>query len=268
MISKNSVKTDSPNKSLQACYHILNGDALKAQLQKTLSGEVIIMREALIEGPLACSDLNDFWKIRSRFMAETYGISQDEYQAKSIDEISKMAQIDTASEINLWFENDLFCQANMWFVIGEMLKPIRNRSTIYWVRPLTESWTGFGGMNEQELAQAFALKTRLSIDDINLLDKLWQYYSSENMIELSRLAQALPISLMSIKPSIEAQCQRINSEGVCRPKQSILDIAKAEKTTDFRRIFRVFCKTEGVYGFGDMQVKRLYDELIEEELIK
>lgn len=249
-------------------YHILNGDALKEQLPKTLVGEIIVMREALIEGPLACSYLNEFWKHRSDFMAETYGISHDEYQAKSIDEISKIAQIDTASEINLWFENDLFCQANMWFVIGEMLKPIRNRSTIYWVRPLTESWTGFGGMNEQELAQAYTLRTKLTKHDINLLDKLWQCYSSENMIELSRLAQALPISLMSIKPSIEAQCQRSNPNGLSRPQQSILDIAKAEKNTDFGRIFRVFCETEGVYGFGDMQVRRLYEELVGEGLIK
>jgi hypothetical protein len=249
-------------------YHILNGDALKEQLPKTLVGEVIVMREALIEGPLACSNLDDFWKNRSRFMAETYGISQDEYQAKSIDEISKIAQIDPKSEVNLWFENDLFCQANMWFVIGEMLKSIGDRCTIHWVRPLTESWTGFGGMNEHELAQAYTLRTQLTVGDLNILHKLWEYYCSENIIELSRLAQALPKSLQSVKPSIEAQCQRFNSDGLSRPKQSILDIAKAEKTTDFGRIFKVFCETEGVYGFGDMQVKRLYDELIEEGLIK
>ena len=123
-------------------------------------------------------------------------------------------------------------------------------------------------MNEQELASAYTARTKLTKDDFNMFDELWQCYSSENLIELSRLAQALPVSLISIKPSIEAQCQRNNPNGLSRPQQSILDIGKAEKTTDFGRIFRVFCETQGVYGFGDMQVKRLYEELIEEGLIK
>ena len=36
-------------------YHILNGDALKEQLP-TLSGEVIVFRECLVEGPVKAAD--------------------------------------------------------------------------------------------------------------------------------------------------------------------------------------------------------------------
>ncbi len=33
------------------------------------------------------------------------------------------------------------------------------------------------------------------------------------------------------------------------------------QTQNFGLIFREFCKREGIYGFGDLQVKRLLEEI-------
>lgn len=44
--------------------------------------------------------------------------------------------------------------------------------------------------------------------------------------------------------------------------QALQQIIDELGTEEFTLVFREFCKREGIYGFGDLQVKRLYDELL------
>jgi len=39
---------------------------------------------------------------------------------------------------------------------------------------------------------------------------------------------------------------------------------KELETQDFGPVFREFTKRESIYGYGDLQVKRLFDELLQE----
>ena len=48
-----------------------------------------------------------------------------------------------------------------------------------------------------------------------------------------------------------------------RPKERLKQIIKALNTTAFAHVFREFCRTEAIYGFGDVAVKRLFDEVVE-----
>ena len=55
-------------------YHILNGDALVDRFVTTgIEGEVVIARECLIEGDLSGKDLEEFFKVRAAYLAQTYG---------------------------------------------------------------------------------------------------------------------------------------------------------------------------------------------------
>ena len=47
-----------------------------------------------------------------------------------------------------------------------------------------------------------------------------------------------------------------------RPIQSLITIMKELDTEEFGPVFREFNKRESIYGFGDLQVKRLFDEII------
>jgi hypothetical protein len=51
-----------------------------------------------------------------------------------------------------------------------------------------------------------------------------------------------------------------------RPMNSLIGIIKDLHTTEFRPVFKEFCTREGIYGFGDLQVKRLFDEIITNRL--
>ena len=37
---------------------------------------------------------------------------------------------------------------------------------------------------------------------------------------------------------------------------------KASQSTDFGTVFRIFNQQESIYGFGDLQVKRIFDTII------
>ncbi|MFZ1675666.1 MAG: hypothetical protein WAT91_00255, partial [Saprospiraceae bacterium] len=60
-------------------YHILNGDALADKFpQKEISGQIILIREAFIEGPLSGEFSKEYWKKRAAFVAATYDADEGE----------------------------------------------------------------------------------------------------------------------------------------------------------------------------------------------
>ena len=58
-------------------YNILNGDSLAFSFPEAkIDGEIVVVREALIDGDLSGDNLQDFWHSRARFI----GIRETEYQ--------------------------------------------------------------------------------------------------------------------------------------------------------------------------------------------
>ncbi|WP_055149423.1 hypothetical protein [Jiulongibacter sediminis] len=96
-------------------YHILNGDALTPTFRETgLKGEVIIAREALMDGDLS----GETWQAFLENRARVHGVSPEEYQKNSGAEFDKIRNAPEDSVFHLWFEYDLFCQVNFWFFLS------------------------------------------------------------------------------------------------------------------------------------------------------
>ena len=47
-----------------------------------------------------------------------------------------------------------------------------------------------------------------------------------------------------------------------RPYTALLEITKKLKPSSFGKVFVEFSQKEVVYGFGDIQVKRIFDEIV------
>ena len=78
-----------------------------------------------------------------------------------------------------------------------------------------------------------------------------------------RLAEKLKPKYPFMLPAINAHIERIPEDGYLgRPKESLKEIMKELQTDKFGPVFQEFCKRESIYGFGDLQVKRLYDEVL------
>ena len=243
--------------------HILNGDALKEQFPNTISGEPIICRECLVQGSVAGDLLTDLYKNRSKFLDEAYGdCSLQEYQDKVASEFQKVIDLSQETVVNLWFEDDLFCQVNLWF-ISYLLDNHTSVQKIFLVRPTAGLQFGFGGMNSEELEKAYRSRILLTSDHIKSLSLLWKYYQTGQYQSILELSSSLNNILPLIQEAAQANLERFpTGDSLGRPEKAIIAIMDRLSTKEFVPIFREFNKQESIYGFGDLQVKTIYDEVI------
>ncbi len=245
-------------------YHILNGDALKEQLPKNIEGEIIVARECLVDGAVDGKTLDDLFETRAQFMATNYeDCTVEGYREKTVVEFQKMLQIEENAEINLWFEDDLFCQVNFWFVL-HLLAETKKTYSLFLIRPLSQSQYGFGGLDKQELISVY--KNKILLTNLEKLNLLWGFYQNNGSEELLKISENLEYKYPFLLPAVQAYIDSKPKNGdKGRPVESLTKIMKELKMNQFGPIFIEFCKRESIYGFGDLQVKRLFNELQNEK---
>lgn len=240
-------------------YHILNGDSLKEQFPKEIDGEIIVARECFVDGDVSSATLDELFKKRAKFISDVYGdYSIDDYYTDSVSEFEKLQSIPDKAEINLWFEDDLFCQVNFWFVVNLLMNSAKNHK-VFLIRPEVHTQYGFGGLNELELISAYKQKTQINeLDSIASLWKSYQNNDMEGLVKVKELEKKYPFIYNAVKAHID-RIPNENSPG--RPTQTLIDIMNDLETNSFGAVFKEFNKRESIYGFGDLQVKRLFDEI-------
>lgn len=237
-------------------YHILNGDALKDQFPANeIDGEIIVAREGMVDGPVNAGSLKDLFELRDKFISETYGLN--DYAERAIPELSKITSIENG-EVNLWFEDDLFCQTNLWFVCSLIYqKDVK----VFLIRPNTSLAYGFGGLDSKGLINAFQGRKSLTPIQVNQLALLWFAYRNDDIERLLKLGVQTHADFPFIMRAIEAHFDR-NSEGPNHPERIIEKIIAENSTTDFGIVFREFQKRAPIFGFGDLQFRRIFDRVI------
>ena len=245
-------------------YHILNGDSLACSFPDAqIDGEIIVVREGLIEGDLSGNDLHEFWQSRTKFI----GLPGEEYQNRVVSEFEKMMNAPDHSEFNLWFEYDLFCQVNLWFVISilnnlPISKKVYAVYTSYLDKSKKQFWNGFGAANSHDLINCFKDRILLNDADLQLGQNLWTAYKNGNLEELTRLARTQSAAFPYLEEVVQAHVDRFPKDGEKgRPERVIEDITK-NISTEFREVFKEFWNRESIYGFGDIQVKHLFDKIM------
>ena len=238
---------------------MLPGDSLVEQFDKTaIDGEIIVCRECLIDGDLAADKLWEFWQVREKYLTTAYGGSEKQYHEIK-QEFVKLRHLADGNAVNLWFEYELFCQVNLWFCLWLL----RNtRVEFYVVYPKLKNkedvWKGFSLLNTDQLKESFAQKVRLGHDDIYLGVQLWQAFQQRDFERLKELGK----TESKCFPTLKEVCQAA-AEIDTRPKESIRKII-AEGNENFNSVFGAFNKNEAIYGFGDLQVKKIYDKIVGE----
>ena len=239
--------------------HVLNGDALAQKFP--LEGKVIIAREALIDGPVKAESFDEFWKLRATYHEGEFPQGGSSYSVDVKNEFGKLLQLKSVSSINLWFEHDLFCQVNMWFTTYFLHKNNIN-SPLYRVMPpamMEDVWSGFGKMGAIELLDCYKNRVKLTTDEIALGVDLWNAYSENQVNTLQELSSKFRAGFPLLNQAVHAHIQRLPLHG-SRPHERLKQILQSGYQ-DFNEIFTEFSRTEGVYGFGDLQVKNMLAEL-------
>ena len=232
--------------------HVLPGDALVEDFKKTnIEGEIIVCRECLVEGETRAGNLEEFWRAREKFIAAAYGEDDDQYRQTVVAEFEKLLSAPAGSEINLWFEYELFCQANMWFCLALLQN---KRAKIFRVAPVVRSekdvWKGFGDLAKEDLQKCFAERTEFSEADVQLGVNLWRAFQNKDSIELKKLGATDSECFPKLAEVCAAAIEIEN-----RPQAALRKIAANE--ANFENVFAQFSAAEGVYGFGNAQVERI-----------
>lgn len=239
--------------------HVLPGDALTETFQQTnISGEVIVCRECLVDGDVKADSLEEFWITRARFIENGYGENAEAYFQNVAAEFEKLkTNAQNGAEINLWFEYELFCQANYWFTLFLLRE---SDAKVYRVAPVVrdenEIWKGFGKLSAADLEVCFGNRVALSAADISLGADLWKAFQNADYESLANLSKNESAAF----PHLGKVC-RAAIEKQTRPRKVLEEIIADGKKDFAREIFPAFAAKAGVYGFGDTQVKRILDEI-------
>jgi hypothetical protein len=241
-------------------YHILNGDALKERFPSDLPGEIIVARECLVDGDVNAASLEDFFELRSTNISNLHPeYSPQDYYHHTVSEFEKIRRIPTESTVNLWFEDDLFCQVNLWFICS-LLFNYTIGCHVFLVRPAAHDQYGFGGLSESELKQAY--DERVEIEELEKFAYLWECYQKNDLEALIQTATGLKQVFPFILPAVEAHIARIPTDtNKGRPLEALEEIMEELGTDEFAPVFRAFNKRERIYGFSDLQVHRLLEKI-------
>jgi len=256
--------------------HVLNGDSTRHGFEETgLEGDVLVWREIFSQGPLIENIASgEFWKMREQWLCNTFTEVPDEYEKNVVVPLEKLSE--PYDEINLWFEFDLHCQANMLGVM-ELLAKNTNLSppAIYLICPDSfpgkENFKGMGELNGEELEYLFDnIRERLSEADFAIAAEAWKLYVAGDADRMEKWLNANDFwgSLHCLKPAMEANVKRLrtNAEGLNYIEQTLLDIYNYGYKTK-NQIYYRFWDDEKIYGMGDLEIDSYLNRLVDKGLI-
>lgn len=246
--------------------HITNGDSLAERIQELeISGEVVIWREILCEGPTV-DEVNSalFLSKRKQFFKETFLISEEDYEEAFVVELNKLIAAEDYEEINLWFEFDLFCHINMIAVISILLQK-KVQVPVYLLcseRLEGEKTKGLAPLNNKQLLNHFEQRIELKPDDLELANLVWEIYCGKDPQKLNP-GMAKSSNFEYLSSSMRAHLQRFPNvkTGLNTLEINLLKIIKGNTVNSHNQLLGYALQYQGYYGYNDDQMLRLIDKM-------
>jgi hypothetical protein len=172
--------------------HLLNGDATSAVFPSTLPGDRAVWRDIMVEGPAV-----DDGAARAAWLAPRLGMTPETYARRWSEGQETLARAATEDEVVLWFEQDLFCAVNLWFVL-ERLPATTPVSLIF--PHLTDLFDGLGTLAPEDFTPLFERRPRLDPAMRGEARALWRAYAGADPTTLARTtAGGLPFARRAVR---------------------------------------------------------------------
>ena len=262
---------------MQTTLHVLNGGSTAHTFRETaIPGDTLVWREVFSQGPLSENVSSaDFWKAREKWIAGTFKERPEEYKKTVVEPLQILKE--PYETINLWFEFDLHCQANLLGVM-ELLAQNTNLSppVVNLVcpgeYPGKPNFKGMGELEADELEYLYEnIIVQLSEIDFVIAGEAWKLYVKNDADALEKWLDETKFwgSLHLLKPAMEAQVKRLrtNADGLNYIEQKLLGIYQNGAETR-HTIYHRFWNDEKIYGFGDSELDLYLQGLIDKKLIK
>ena len=247
--------------------HITNGDGLTEDLQQLkIPGDVIVWREMLCEGPTTTEiGKTEFLEARRKFLRHQYDISAEEYQKNFIAELDKLAAINGYDEIILWFEFDLFSHMNMLGVLSFLKQNKKNNPLFLVCSGRLKGEQRLLPLNElsiKQLQRHYDQKIALTGDDLRTAHLLWEIYCSNNPLRLSSEIKKTT-NFEHLSSCLRAHIERFPNvkTGLNSLEANVLKLIQKHEITSLHHLLGYALQYQGYYGYGDLQMKWVIDNL-------
>jgi len=245
--------------------HITNRTTLTTILNKlNVEGEKLTWQELLCEGPTTeLVDSKEFLDLRKSFFEKFYDIELEEEQIKT--EIDKLNHPDNYSEIILWFEYDLFCHINMIAVIS-LIHQKKIELPIYLVCSGrvkdSKNLKGLSELSSDQLMQHYKNKVLLNDVDIDIATTVWSIYCGldHNLLKPFIVKSS---SYEYLSNCLKAHLKRFpdSVDGLNVLERNILEIINKYNITSKHHLLGYALNYQGYYGYGDLQLSRIINQL-------
>lgn len=245
--------------------HITNGGVLTEYLEELgYEGDILTWHEMLCEGATEEHvDSDAFYKARASFFSKFYDVDLDIAAFKA--EISKLNTSNNYSEIILWFEYDLFCHINLLAVIN-LIQQKHIDLPLYLVCSGrvkgSKNLKGLAELTPEQLHEHYKNKVLLKKEDIELTKKLWKIYNGNNHNQFKPYI-VKSSSFDYLSNCLKAHLKRFpdSKNGLSTLETNILEIIEKNPIKSKHHLLGYALNYQGFYGFGDMQLKRMIDQL-------
>ena len=231
--------------------HIHNGDSVANTARGSgIAGRHVPYRETLISGPVRPNLGAQEWiEERARFLAEQYGENLLRVRNELLEQEQLLDRAREEEEVVLWFEYDLFCLANLLYLLSRLTK-CRRLSLVWSQRPL-------GTAEDDEIWKAYHSRYAVAPAMMNAAALAWRAYISEEATDLNRLLDADFVDFPFLRDGFLLHASRFPSlrNGLGEVEQRALAGIDAG-ATDFSSLFTRFDQSPPRFGFGDGEFLR------------
>jgi len=240
--------------------HIHNGDSTAGTLREFgFPGEHKAFQEVLLEGPTPGGlPTDEFLRTRARFLAETYELKPEKAEQDILDQQIWLGKFSDHDETILWFEHDLFCQANLIYLLDWFSQRLSGQDKLSLICidefPGIDDFRGLGQLSGEQLASLFDTRHQVIESELSLASKAWAAYCSGNPEDILRLIESDTSAMPFMKRALRLHLSRFPSKanGLSRIENKALDLI-SRGVVAFKSLFPKFASEEPDYGLGDSQ---------------
>jgi hypothetical protein len=229
--------------------HIVNGDATAARLPSSLPGVVAVWRDILVEGPVDARDIDVLAERRAPWLEHRLGIVTSDYLACGREQARALASVHAHDELVLWFEQDVFCVANLAHLAAWLgrTRPSARVSLVFPAAPL-------GTMDAVALRGLFDAR-RPFADDARAHGEAWwsAYGAREPAADLVAVRGGLPFLDLAWRLHLTRFPSTITGLGAV---ESALLQTLDDHARSFTDVFRAVAADERIrhLGMSDLQL--------------
>jgi len=257
------------------CYpdymiHLVAGESARGTLEQTsIPGEKLSIDDILMEGPVIDGLRSESaWSERAEYLERFFSIPKADYVSGKPERDRILSESLSHDEIVLWFEFDLFCQANLMYYLDWYASRDLGAARLMLICPETfpgkPNFRGLGELFENELESLFPQRTEVTAEQKHIAQRAWQVFSDEDPRAIERFIRSDTSPLPLVAPAWRAHLERFPStaNGLGVVPQKTLEAIQSQPLP-FKKLFHVVNSTPELFrhGMGDLQLQAYLDML-------